>query len=288
MTVLGNDSFTRSDLASGWGVATDGQIWTQTGPGTRFLSGNEGVLVSTGGDQHVQLGTQTSGDMDLLCRFSVNNLNDIVGLQGRFTSSGGNTTCYKLLFYSGGIHINKAIAGANSNLSNYNQAITANTYYWLRFWISGSNLYGKIWQDGTAELGYWMISATDTSVTGSGGVALLGTTDAASSGVRFDHFYAVDVVHNNQLSTFSAEVSVSGGVTVIEQVPTFGTTMAQAGTMTISERLTTFSAEAQILNINLQTSPISLSGVRGPTTLQAARGTVTCSATRGTITFTAI
>lgn len=204
MTQLGRDDFSRADQ-SGWGTATDGNAWTPTGTGTFSISGSEGVLVSNGSDTSAQLGTATSADAEIVCRVAVTSLNDVLAVQARYSVSGGNVTCYKFLFYTGGIHINKSINGANSNLANFNMSISTNTFYWMHFWVQGSNLYGKFWQDGTAEPKSWTISATDSSITTAGGVAVLANTDSGGTGVKFDHFYAVDYSDINQLTSFSAD-----------------------------------------------------------------------------------
>lgn len=243
MTRLGLDTFQHADQA-GWPAATDGQTWTQTGPGTRSTASNEGVLVSIGADTHVRMGTATSGDAEIVCRVSLNNANDVVGLQSRFSVSGGNTTCYKFLFYSAGIHVNKAVSGANSNLANAVFTLTTNTFYWMRFRLAGTVCWGKMWADGTAEPGSWMITATDSGVTGVGGVAVLGNTDAASTGIKIDNFYAVDYVAIEQLASFDATSSASGTLTVSEQIVSADATLSVTGEQTSIERLTVFDAES--------------------------------------------
>lgn len=190
MTQLAYDSFTRANQ-SGWGTATDGQVWTMPiGTGTVAISGNEGTITSALADTDMQLGTNTYTDMELLYRASISNSGDIIGLEGRFSVSGGQPTSYKFLFYSGGVHINKGILGANTNLVNATVTININTFYWYRFRIVGIGLYGKVWQDGTAEPSSWTLQTTDSSIA-SGGFAVLGNT-ATTNLVSFDSFYVVD------------------------------------------------------------------------------------------------
>ena len=192
--VIGNDTFIKPNNGSSWGNATDGQTWNENvGSGTLSIASNEGVIVSTGADTDVQLGSASATDVELLVRFSLNHLLDVAGVQGRYSVSGGNVTCYKFLFYSGQCHINKSVNGVNTNLTNAGSQITANAYYWLRFRIQGINLSGKYWQDGTTEPPAWTTTTTDSSITGAGGIALLGNTDTGSTGVHFDSFTATNL-----------------------------------------------------------------------------------------------
>lgn len=199
MTQLGKDTFTRANQ-SGWGTATDGQVWTMPiGTGTVSIASNEGTIVSNQADTDMQLGSGTYTDMEMLCRASISNTNDIIGFEGRFSSSGGVPTSYKFLFYSGGVHINKGVSGNNFNLVNATVTVNINTFYWYRFKIVGTGLYGKVWQDGTVEPNTWTLQTTDSSIA-SGGIALLGNTGTASNSVSFDSFYIVDYVLEDNMT----------------------------------------------------------------------------------------
>lgn len=195
MTQLGLDNFIRADNASSWGTASDGQTWVKTGAGTISIASNKGKIVSNGQDTHVQLGSITAPDMEVSCRIIIGHTGDICGVQGRFTAGGGATTTYKLLWYGGQIHLNKGVVGANSQLTGVNFTMTVGTAYWFRLRIAkeaGTNLFGKIWQDGTAEPSAWTTTTSDTAVTGAGGFAVLGNTNGASTGILFDNFLTVD------------------------------------------------------------------------------------------------
>ncbi len=185
------DTFVRANQ-NGWGVASDGESWTFTGAANaNSISNNEGVIAASGGgDVHAQLGSQTLQNPLITCRIAINSSGDIAGIQGRFSSASG-TTCYKLLWYSGNIHINKAVNGTNTQLISTAFTMTPGTFYWFKLQINGSAIYGKIWQDGTLEPGSWTVSATDTSITGAGGFAVLGNT-SNGAGCQYDHFTATD------------------------------------------------------------------------------------------------
>lgn len=209
MTQLANDTFQRANQ-SGWGTASDGQVWSVTGPGTLAITGNEGTVISNFSDTHVQLGTKVSNDIEILCRMAISDSNDICGLQGRFTTSGG-ISCYKFLYYTGGVHINKSITGSSSNLANASFTMSTGVFYWFRFRITGSLLLGKIWQDGTAEPSAFTVTSTDISVNGAGGIAVLANTATASNVISFDHFYAVDYIlsdSNTEVSSYTTSFTV--------------------------------------------------------------------------------
>lgn len=185
--VQASDTFTRANQ-SGLGTASDGESYTLSGhAATEAIVSNEGVISATAGsDTHAQLGSTTLTDQQLQCRIAVNNANDIAGIEARFSSASGST-CYKLLWYSGDIHLSKSNAGVNAVLTQYGGfTMTLGTFYQFKLLVVGSVLYGKVWADGTAEPIDWMLTASDTSIA-SGGYALLANSNSGS-GIQFDHF----------------------------------------------------------------------------------------------------
>lgn len=58
------------------------------------------------------------------------------------------------------------LSGNNANIS-----ITPTSWYWIRFRLSGSSLYGKIWADGYNEPSSWTVTHTDATLS-SGRVGL--------------------------------------------------------------------------------------------------------------------
>ncbi len=182
----GLDSFTRANQ-SGFGTASDGETWTASG-GTLSIASNKGVIVSDGADAHIQLGSQTGTNMIVQCLLSINNANDICGVEARFTAASG-TSCYKLLFYGADVHINKSVTGSGTNLANNGGfTMTLNTLYVFKISCVGTAIKGKVWANGTGEPG-WLMSVTDSSVA-SGGFALLGQTNGGSTGVQCSNFLA--------------------------------------------------------------------------------------------------
>ncbi len=200
-SVFASDTFVRANQ-SGWGTSSDGETWSFTGAAaTESITSNEGVLKANGNaDTHAQIGSVTAGDQEIVCRLAVNDgSNDIVGVEARFSAAAGST-CYKLLYYSNAIHINKSVSGANTNLVNSGAAmLTNNTFYWFRLRCVGTTIEGRVWQDGTTEPGTWLLTTTDSSIA-SGGFALLANTSSAS-GISFDHFQVNNPTILSQLTT---------------------------------------------------------------------------------------
>lgn len=195
---LAADTFTRANQ-SGFGTSSDGETWTETGAGTLSIASNAGVIVSTGSDTNVQLGTNTSATQEVVCLISFGNTNDIGGVQARYSVSGGNVTCYKFLFYSGAVHINKSVAGTNTNLVNLTAALTINTTYWFKLRCIGTGLYAKYWASSGGEPSSWSLTTTDSSAS-SGGFGILANTNAGSSGFKFSSFTATDALNQNDAS----------------------------------------------------------------------------------------
>lgn len=234
------DTFTRADNASSWGTASNGiDTWSKTGTGTVSISSNEGVIVSAGSDTNMQLGTAQASDFDITCRISFNDTGDIGGIEGRYSVSGGNVSCYKFLFYTGAVHLNKAVSGTNTQLTTASFTITANTFYWMRLQIIGTTLNGKIWADGSAEPTAWTTTTTDSSVVGNGGYAVLGNTAGPSTGVRFDHFNGISLGYSSSTTnTWNAgdiALSVSDSIAETEVfIPTETLSATETPTFTLA------------------------------------------------------
>jgi len=185
--VQSSDTFNRGNQ-SGWGTASDGESYTFSGhAATEAISGHEGVISATSGsDTHAQLGSSTLTDQQLQCRIAVNNSGDVAGIEARFSAASGST-CYKLVWYSGDIHLNKSNAGVNTVLTQYGGfTMTPGTFYQFKLLVVGTVLYGKVWADSGSEPTDWMLQASDSSIA-SGGFALLANSNSGS-GVEFDHF----------------------------------------------------------------------------------------------------
>jgi hypothetical protein len=223
MAILSSDSFSRGNQ-SGFGTASDGESWTFTGQAsTNSIASNEGLVKANGNnDTFAHLGSQTSADQEVMCRMAIgDHSGDICGVLGRFTD--GNNT-YKLLYYSGDIHINKSVSGSGSNLANYGGlTLTNGTFYQFKLKCVGTTITGKVWDASTAEPGSWMMTVTDSGVA-SGGFAILANT-SSSAGIQFDTFAALDTTGSTR--TIGATAALQSTLT-----RTVSSTVALQSTLT--------------------------------------------------------
>ena len=216
MTTLGTDTFIRADNPSSWGTASDGNTYTNTGGGTVTISSNHGTISHALADTDMQHGTYTSNNMDIVCRITPSNAGDIFGVEGRYSVSGGNISCYKCLWYGGAIHLNKNVSGSSSQLTSVTFSVTVNSAYWVRLQVIGSNLTGKIWADGSSESTATITTTTDTSVTGAGGAALIGNT-ASTNVIKYD---SLTVTDGTTTSTRTIPATAALQATLTRTVPT--------------------------------------------------------------------
>lgn len=157
------DSATRINVASGFGTASGGQTYTQTGTGTTTLSGNELTIANTTGDVHMQLGSTTQQDTDGTCRFSLSASTITAGMELRYSNA---NTFYRLSVSTTTISIIKK-AGPTVTLASVAMALSTGIFYRMRFVVSGSGvgsavtLSGSVWLDGTTQPTTFTISTTD-------------------------------------------------------------------------------------------------------------------------------
>jgi hypothetical protein len=194
--LLALDSFSRSNVASDLGTATDTNNWqylqvTGANPPTSMVSGNQGSIINSGTDTPYVLGN-ASQNAEVVCRFTPSNSSDVFGILARATFSLGSLTAYKLAFSAGNIRLYKDVANTTTQLTAVAFTVTANTAYYLRLRLVNTALYGKIWAVSTAEPAAWNITTTDSAISGSGQAGILVNTATGSNAVTFDSFFAVD------------------------------------------------------------------------------------------------
>ncbi|SRR5579871_2823585 len=188
---LALDTFSRANQ-SGWGAATDGQIWQiVVGSPTLAIASNAGTLTGTSALVTVQLGISTAGDMEVLCRVSVASTSDNTGIALRMQANGD---CYRVALNSNNLKIDKCVSGVFTTLTSSAFTTNTGTKYWLRGRVQGTNLRAKVWLDGTSEPGGWTLSTTDSSISAASGFGI--NTLLASSGNTdtYDSFNASQVV----------------------------------------------------------------------------------------------
>lgn len=168
---MGNDMVISRTVGSGWGTAFDGQTWTQSGTGTTAVGSGEATIANTTGSVNMQLGTMTWTDEEATVRFSLSASTITAGINLRYIDS---NNYYRLTVTTTTIAITKKVAGTGTTLATGTVALSTSTFYRLRFRIVGvgpTNLYGKVWPDGTLEPGdvagvlsttnpQWTITAT--------------------------------------------------------------------------------------------------------------------------------
>jgi hypothetical protein len=66
------------------------------------------------------------------------------------------------------VEISKWVGGSFTFLANATFAWVTGTNYWIRFRARGTSLRAKVWADGAAEPGSWMVTTTDSDITGFG------------------------------------------------------------------------------------------------------------------------
>jgi hypothetical protein len=148
------------------------QTIVQGAPTVSILS-NKGKVTSTNSAVMVAiLGTQTQANAEALVRWSVSNRSaDTVSLLLRATAS---NTFYRVGASSGTtLGFTRRVSGTDTSIgTDVTISYVANTLYWLRFRINGSNLYARFWADGSTEPTSWTETATDTgagAISGAGG-----------------------------------------------------------------------------------------------------------------------
>ncbi len=113
-------------------------------------------------------------DIESLVKFRVNGVD--TGRQGivahRYSGTSEATTAgYALQFVPASSVKSLLISNDQTNVTHNftNYAWTANTIYWARFRTVGTAIQAKVWQDGTAEPGTWLLDSVDAAFTGGPG-----------------------------------------------------------------------------------------------------------------------
>lgn len=156
------DSMDRLAVASGFGVASDLQTYSQVGTATTALAtSGEATITNTSGDVHLRLGSKTAGDQEATVRFALSAATISAGVELRYSSS---SVYYRLAATTSSLSISKNTGGGPLTLATTALTITAGTFYRLRFRVTGVlpvSLQGRVWPDGTAEPAGWTVIALD-------------------------------------------------------------------------------------------------------------------------------
>lgn len=186
-----SDTFTRT-VASGWGSADTGQLWTATGgvAGDYSVSGGQGrhLIPATGVSRRTTV-TQPQPDVDMYADMGVSQVatGDILylALTARTVDS-NNFYMIRAEFLTTGfvfLSLRKNVAGVQTQLDSWSVQLpyTAGAMFTARFEVRGTLLRGKLWPAGTAEPDEWAVSATDTVFAASGSVGMRSVNVAATN-----------------------------------------------------------------------------------------------------------
>lgn len=193
MSQLGNDSFIRANQ-SGWGLASDGvNTWAPLGGagGTYAIATNEGTFTNTLNRAVSCLGTNTAQNAEILGRMSLTASAADMGVCLR--GDGTINNYYRARLKGQFLHVTKCIAGVETDLGSVAFTNNANTFYWIRFRVFGSNLMAKAWQDGSAEPGGWLIATSDTSLSAAGRYGIGSILTVVTQTVSYDHVTVTDI-----------------------------------------------------------------------------------------------
>lgn len=182
-----SDTFTRADQ-SGLGTASDGETWNViAGSATLSIATNEGHLTNGAASAEIlYLGTNTVADAEVLIRFKLSATAAEFGIILRGDGTGANL--YRTRQKNGTLNIRKTVASVNTDIAATSFTLTIATFYWMRFRVSGTNLYVKIWQDGSGEPASWTLTATDSSVAGAGRYGIYASPTVNTQTEDFDNY----------------------------------------------------------------------------------------------------
>ncbi|MBU2578352.1 DUF2341 domain-containing protein [Patescibacteria group bacterium] len=213
------DNFDRADDGLG-------ANWT-TNNGTWAISSNVAKQTSTAIQDPVKArytGGAEPADNEQLAKVRLDVALDVgsrFGLTTRVDDAGGTGRGYNLLIYNNsGTYqarfLNDGVAWGGS--TDYTTAV--GTWYWMRFRVVGSNLYGKIWRNGADEPSNWTIEQPDWTgrIAGDTGLTAGGESPSATNArASFEDWWLRDTVTNEPTVTAgyweSSAASIGTGVT---------------------------------------------------------------------------
>ena len=207
-TSIVTDTFTRS-VTDGWGSATSGQAWTNTGgaAGDYDVNGTRGTHTHTAVDTPHNSTVAASGAAQ----------NVVVGVSPPVVATGApvyagpvlrftdtdNLYWARLSFGLAGVlqvAVRKRVAGVESAVGaavTLPFTYTAGQTFNVRFQVSGPALHVRVWPDTVTEGDDWDLITSDTSLVAAGSVGVRSQLDAATTNalpviLTFDNFTYFD------------------------------------------------------------------------------------------------
>jgi PKD repeat protein len=246
------DTFLRSNQ-TGWGTASGGGTWTQESgtASSTSVAGDEGTISNSSSSDFEILGSSTAANANGLVRFSIGAASDTAGIILGYQSNG---TMNLARFGGGGnLEFMTGESGSWTVVENATVSVSVNTFYWLRLEVQGSNVYLKLWPDGTTEPSSWTWSGTSTAtITTAGTMGLYGWA-ASGAPVEFNSFSVAAVSG----STGPNNSTISGSVTSSAAAPIAG---VQVSTVPATTTATTSASGAYSLAVPAATYTVVYTG----------------------------
>lgn len=158
---LAQDTFRRANQTY-WGTASDGQVWGgDANSSTVFsIAGNTGQLANGYTTYSAVLGPPATNAQVLFSGSMSSFINTNMGTVLRWTDS---NNWYKAYIDGTNLVLQKKVNGSLMILNEIVFAAQAGISYSLRFSVAGSTLSAKVWQTGSSEPSFWMVTATDST-----------------------------------------------------------------------------------------------------------------------------
>ena len=171
-SLLAQDTFQRPNQAL-WGMASDGHVWggVANRSSAFAISNNTGRIAPTSSLTNSAVLGSAATNVDVLMTFSASSIttSNTIGTALRYAS----TSMFYRAFVDGGrLWLSKNVNGTVTKLKSVSFTASANTSYTLRFEVTASTLAAKIWQTAAQEPAGWMVTTTDTSLSGAGNAAI--------------------------------------------------------------------------------------------------------------------
>jgi hypothetical protein len=200
-TGVGEDTFTRTVAAGGWGNAEIGGPYTVSSPATQWsVNGSQGVLTfTTVGTLMAALLNVGAVNFDIQADITFNELplTNIIraGVGGRADTTLNNVYFAQIRVSPTGavtINIDKNVGGVGSTVATVTLpglSMGPGGTLTIRFMAYGSNLKAKAWVTSEPEPETWLIEATDTSLTTGtwAGILAMDETPISGHGILVDN-----------------------------------------------------------------------------------------------------
>lgn len=187
------DLFART-VSSGWGTASSGQTWTVTGGSASdysVLGGHGLISQGTINISRNAIMSAPSADIDITATVSTDKLatggSQYVILVARWLDF-NNFYSARLDFSTTQtvvLTLRRRVAGTETSLVQYTSNLThaAGRRFAIRFQLDGTDLRGRVWQEGTPEPPTWQLETTDSGLTAAGSMGLRGILAATNTNV---------------------------------------------------------------------------------------------------------